>query len=326
MMKHTHRWCQTPPSVTVRVKANSVHSHQVRRGLWLKRANTQDVQGPPGKSQQRAQTNAWTTVPPTIIIQGQEMASYFRLFDDDLIQDFLWMDCCHKITDKYLLAMAFVYFKRARFTIAEYTRRNFFIALYLANTMEEDEEESKYEIFPWALGRSWRKQFPRFLKQRDKLWSRINYRAAVSRRCCEEVMSIMPSHFVWQRERSEHHSGAQRQYSDRNHTRMPRGPAASPVSCDLCNHGTTLNKTVGSCSPSRGYSAPSPTATCSHPFNSLLTLETTPPIATSSCKKSSVKVEGLAQHSSCCKAEEFPKDESSCESSYDTAMDWIAEE
>ncbi|XP_051251883.1 speedy protein A [Dicentrarchus labrax] len=327
MMKHTHRWCQTPPSVTVRVRPNSSHSLQIRRGLRLKRASGPDAQGPAGKSQpsQRREEMYYAkmTIPPTIVIQRQEMASFFRLFDDDLIQDFLWMDCCCKMTDKYLLAMTFVYFKRASFTIAEYTRKNLFIALYLANTMEEDEEESKYEIFPWALGKNWRKQFPRFLKQRDKLWARIEYRAAVSRRCCEEVMAIVPSHFVWQRERSEHHSGAQRQYGDQDHARFPRGPLASPVSCALCNHGTRLDQGPGSSYPSRGSSAQNPAFP--HPFTPTLSLVTTPPRAAASRRKA-VETKIQAQHSSCCCVEEVPRGECSRASTYDTSMDWISEE
>ncbi|KAK5916413.1 hypothetical protein CgunFtcFv8_011400 [Champsocephalus gunnari] len=322
MMKHTRHWCQATPSVIDGVKPSSTNPLQIRRGLRLKRTNDHDGQGPPGKSQPSQRRDAKMVVPPTIVIQRQEMASFFRLLDDNVIHDFLCMDCCCKIADKYLLAMTFVYFKRAHFTISEYTRKNFFIALYLANTMAEDEEESKYEIFPWALGKNWRKQFPRFLKQRDKLWARVEYRAAVSRRCCEEVMAIVSAHCVWKRKRSEHHSGAQRQYGDRGLTRIPRGPSSSPFSCALCDRGARLDPGPGASSPFRASSAQSPKPALPHPFTTALSLEITPPRAAGSRRKA-METKVQEQHSFCCCAEEVPRVESSTN---DTSMDWISEE
>ncbi|KAM9273081.1 speedy protein A [Cariama cristata] len=221
---------QTPLTVTVYRKLSASRSHQRKKLIRLTRSTSKDREENCEKDIPSAKYKCQKG--PCLVIQRQEMTAFFKLFDDDLIQDFLWMDCCCKIADKYLLAMTFVYFKRANFTINEHTRINFFVALYLANTVEEDDDESKYEIFPWALGKSWRKLFPDFLKLRDQLWSRIDYRAIVSRRCCEEVMAIAPTHYIWQRERPVQHSGAVRNYN--NNVQVPRRPSATPTDCLIC--------------------------------------------------------------------------------------------
>lgn len=148
--------------------------------------------------------------------------------------------------------MVFTYFKRAKFSPEEFTVYNFFLALYLASDIEEDVEEYKYEIFPWALGSKWRSKFGSFLRKRDELLRRIGYRAIVSRKCCEEVMNFVPEHFVWTRERKESHGGAIRSYMvnkcrkllsiehkmDDEELTMPRGPGERPRPCPLClmNH------------------------------------------------------------------------------------------
>uniref|UniRef100_A0A8D1F878 REJ domain-containing protein n=1 Tax=Sus scrofa TaxID=9823 RepID=A0A8D1F878_PIG len=165
--------------------------------------------------------------------QHQQLQAFLSLLEHSYLQDFLSKDPCFQISDKYLLAMVLVYFRRANLKLSEYTLSNLFLALYLANDMEEDLEDPKCVIFPWALGRDWHHRVSYFLQQRTKLWARMGFRAFVSRQSCEEVMTKEPTHWAWTRERRPHHGRAQRSYP-KAQIPLPRGPGLSPPHCPLC--------------------------------------------------------------------------------------------
>lgn len=173
------------------------------------------------------------------------LIAYLRLFEDEIIQDFLWIDSCAKLADKYLLAMVYIYFRRAGLPLESYNRTNFFIALYLANDIEEDEEDEKYEIFPWALGKGWMTQFPAFLRSRDQLWHAMGFRAVVSRRTCEEIFAMVPYHAIWERKRYPHHGGAIRAYLRSAVSAYGR---TSPASCRHCKQAEQRQKDAERCS------------------------------------------------------------------------------
>lgn len=91
-MKQLNR-AETPPSITLRVGSAAAQSLQLRRGLRVKRPKVQGPRGPPGKSQnngthpQHGQISCLSKQPwgPTLVVQRQEMAAYFRLFGEETV-------------------------------------------------------------------------------------------------------------------------------------------------------------------------------------------------------------------------------------------------
>ncbi|KAM4052992.1 speedy protein 1-A-like, partial [Anomaloglossus baeobatrachus] len=142
----------------------------------------------------------------TITHQRSRSSTLYTDEGDEDIQLFLAKDICLRISDKYLLAMVLVYFKRAGLSTEEY-RENFFPSLFLANQFEED-VDFREEIYAWALGRTWEQRKEELHYQRNQLLLRMDFRAWVDRATCDLIMAQDPSHWVWMRNRRIHHSWA----------------------------------------------------------------------------------------------------------------------
>ncbi|XP_075053889.1 speedy protein 1-A-like [Mixophyes fleayi] len=145
-----------------------------------------------------------------------EKVAFYKLLEHPTIYSFLTMDSCLRMSDKYLLAMVLVYFRRAGLSVREYTCVNFYSALVLANKMEEEEPWYR-TIYSYAAQLI---PFQMFLKNTEAMWVRMQLQTLVTLEQCEEVMRA-EHHWAWQRKRKDHHGGAIRKYA-----RKP---------CHLCN-------------------------------------------------------------------------------------------
>ncbi|XP_039087703.1 speedy protein E5-like isoform X2 [Hyaena hyaena] len=132
----------------------------------------------------------------------EDQEAFYRLLEDPVIQSFLEADIFLKVSDKYLLSMVVEYFGRVGLPGHLYNRIHFFLALYIASDMEEDNPTSKRSIFQFLLGREhWSDLYKEFLKLKVEFFHAMGHRAWVTPELCEEIQAQNPHHWVWSRVR-----------------------------------------------------------------------------------------------------------------------------
>ncbi|XP_005397765.1 PREDICTED: putative WBSCR19-like protein 6 isoform X2 [Chinchilla lanigera] len=129
-------------------------------------------------------------------------AAFTRLLEDPIIRKFLAWDMNLRTSDKYLLAMVIAYFSRAGLFPWQYQRIHFFLALHLANDMEEEDNElAKLDMFFFMYG--WNlAQIPKFHKLRYEFICCMGWDLRVTREECEEIQAYDPGLWVWRRDRT----------------------------------------------------------------------------------------------------------------------------
>ena len=165
-------------------------------------------------------------------VKKHELTVFLGLLSSPGVEAFLQRDRCFVAIDNYILATAFVFFKRANLTPEEFTVRNLWLALYLAHDAEEDEETRKWEMLPWALGANWQHQHKSFEADKLAFLRRIKYRVLVTKQQCMQVMNLAPNHQAWGRRRAADHGGAKRMKKDEEF--VPSGPDRPTPLCRNC--------------------------------------------------------------------------------------------
>ncbi|KAK7806340.1 hypothetical protein U0070_020192 [Myodes glareolus] len=118
----------------------------------------------------------------------EDLEAFYRILEDPVVQNFLAADIFFRVTDKYLLSMVVEYFGRLGLPGHLYNRIHFFLALYIACDMEEDDPISKRSIFQFLLGTdTWQDLYKDFQRLQGEFLQVIDYRAWLTRQECEEV-------------------------------------------------------------------------------------------------------------------------------------------
>ncbi|KAL0596884.1 Speedy protein E4 [Plecturocebus cupreus] len=127
--------------------------------------------------------------------------AFNRLLEGPVVQKFLDWDKDLRVSDKYLLSMVIAYFSHAGLFSWQYRRIHFFLALYLASDMEEDNQAPKQDIFSFLYGKD-HSQRPLFHKLRYQFLCSMRWRTWVSPEEMEEIQAYVPEHWVWARDRT----------------------------------------------------------------------------------------------------------------------------
>ncbi|XDA89401.1 hypothetical protein R6Z07F_019029 [Ovis aries] len=128
---------------------------------------------------------------PVFLVLPEHHMVFNKMLEDHVIKRFLAWDRNLKVSDKYLLAMVIAYFSRAGLFSWQYRRIHFFIALYLASKMEEDNRAPKQIIFSFLYGRN-HSQRHLFHKLVFQFICSMNWKMRVTQEECEKFEDQRP--------------------------------------------------------------------------------------------------------------------------------------